>query len=85
MTIAIIGSAIACGASVVSGNYTVLAGGVAVASVGDMTSPCPDRGPSPLDTGNYTVLVSGRPIARIGSLNSVGSPVITGNFTVFVA
>ena len=80
--IATVGSAIACGASVVTGNYSVLVSGVPVATVGSATSPCPDQGPSTIVTGNYSVLVSGMPCARIGSVQGTGSPVVTGNYTV---
>ena len=84
MTIATVGSRVACGGTVVTGNYTVLAAGKPVAFVGSAVSPCPDKPPSVIATGNYTVLVSGSPCARLGSINSHGSPIVTGNYTVVV-
>ncbi len=80
--IAGVGSAVACGGAVLTGNYTVLASGIPVAAIGDATSPCPDRPPGTIVTGNFTVLISGRPCARIGSVQTDGSPIITGNYTV---
>ena len=84
MTISAVGDVVACGGQILAGNYTVLASGRPVATIGSVVSPCPDRPPSIIATGNYTVLASGVPVARVGSVNSDGSPVITGNYTVFV-
>tara|TARA_R100001126_G_C4792092_1_gene132439 strand:+ start:405 stop:677 length:273 start_codon:yes stop_codon:yes gene_type:complete len=84
MTIATIGSTVACGGSVITGVYTVLASGKPVATVGSFVTACPDKSPTDIITGNPTVLVAGKPCAKIGSLNSFGSPVVTGNYTVVV-
>tara|TARA_R100001510_G_scaffold57688_1_gene66871 strand:+ start:3205 stop:3465 length:261 start_codon:yes stop_codon:yes gene_type:complete len=82
--IAGIGSAVACGGTVVTGNYSVLASGIPVSTVGDATSPCPKKPPGSIVTGNYSVLVTGRPCARIGSVQTDGSPIVTGNYTVLL-
>ena len=84
MTIATVGDRVACGGSIVTGNFTVLAGGKPVAFVGSVVTPCPDKPPSTIITGNLTVNIAGSPCARVGSTNTHGSPVITGNYTVFV-
>ena len=46
MTIATVGSRVACGGTVITGNYTVLAAGKPVAFVGSAVSPCPKKPPS---------------------------------------
>ena len=66
MTIATVGDRVACGGSVVTGNYTVLAGGKPVAFVGSVVTPCPDKPPSFIDW-QLTVNISGSPCARVGS------------------
>ena len=85
MSIATVGSRVACGGSGVQGNYTGRAAGKPVAFVGCLVKPCPDKPASFIVTGNYTVLVSGSPCARLGSVNSHGSPIVTtGAYTVVV-
>ena len=52
MTIATVGSRVACGGTVITGNYTVLAAGKPVATVGSFVTACPDKSPTDIITGN---------------------------------
>lgn len=70
------------GGPVITGNYTVLIGGLPAATLGDQ---CTCVGPpDTIIQGSYSVLIGGRPAARMGDMTVHGGVIVSGCMTVLI-
>lgn len=70
------------GGPIITGNVTVLIGGLPAATVGDM---CTCVGPPDvIAQGSNSVLIGGRPAARMGDSTVHGGKIVMGCFTVLI-
>lgn len=70
------------GGPILSGEPTVLIGGMMAATVGDL---CFCQGPpDKIVSGSKTVKINGRPAARMGDTTAHGGTIVTGDYTVFI-
>lgn len=70
------------GGPVITGNFTVLIGGLPAATLGDS---CTCVGPPDIIAqGSYTVLIGGRPAARMGDMTAHGGVIVAGCLSVLI-
>ena len=73
-----VGSVVAGGGRVMTGDFSVLVEGKPIAHVNSSVSPYDKKGYSKMITGPFGVLVNGKPVCRSNSVNTFGDKLMGG-------
>jgi len=73
-----VGSVVAGGGRVMTGDFSVLVEGKPIAHVNSVVSPYDKKGFSKMITGPFGVLVNGKPVCRSNSVNTFGDKLVSG-------